>query len=93
MQEDASRIRAVVEALHVQRKEVVVLCHSYCGAPTTQALAGVKVKRIVYFAAEAPKVGQSIVDASQEVTYLTMFVSFCVVSACLSYSIPRILRT
>jgi pimeloyl-ACP methyl ester carboxylesterase len=63
MLEDAGRVRAVVEALHAQGEEVVVLCHSYGGAPTTQALAGVKVKRIVYLAAEAPKVGQSIVDA------------------------------
>ncbi|KAJ4350459.1 uncharacterized protein N0V89_009080 [Didymosphaeria variabile] len=39
------------------------MCHSYGGTPTTQALAGVPVKRIVYLTAIAPKVGQSHADA------------------------------
>lgn len=63
MQEDAKRIRDVVEALIAQGKEVVVAGHSYGGFPTTQALAGVKVKRIVYLAAIAPKLGETYVEA------------------------------
>lgn len=63
MNEDAKKIRAVVDALIAQNKEVVVVCHSYGGVPTTQALAGAQVKRIVYLTAIAPKVGESQADA------------------------------
>lgn len=63
MEEDAKKVRAVVEALVAQKKEVVVLCHSYGGTPTTQALAGIQVKRIIYLTAIAPKVGESHADA------------------------------
>ncbi|KAJ4299435.1 hypothetical protein N0V90_004680 [Kalmusia sp. IMI 367209] len=59
MEEDAKQIRAVAETLIGQGKEVVVMCHSYGGTPTTQGLAGVPVKRIVYLTAVAPKVGES----------------------------------
>lgn len=63
MEEDARQIRAVAEALISQKKDVVVVAHSYGGTPTTEALAGVPVKRIVYLTAIAPKVGESQADA------------------------------
>ena len=63
MMDDATEIRGVAEALISQNKEVVVMCHSYGGVPTTQALAGVPVKRIVYLTSIAPKNGQSQVEA------------------------------
>ncbi|KAF2439575.1 alpha/beta-hydrolase [Karstenula rhodostoma CBS 690.94] len=59
MQDDAKHVRAVAETLIAQGKEVVVLCHSYGGVPTTQGLAGVPVKRIIYLTAVAPKVGET----------------------------------
>ncbi|KAF1965163.1 alpha/beta-hydrolase [Bimuria novae-zelandiae CBS 107.79] len=63
MQEDAKQVRAIAEALVSQGKEVVVVCHSYGGMPTAEALVGVGVKRIVYLAAIAPKVGETMADA------------------------------
>ncbi|KAH4405957.1 hypothetical protein HBH70_136710 [Parastagonospora nodorum] len=63
MSDDASAIKGAVEAVIAQGKEVVVVCHSYGGTPTTQALAGLKVKRIVYLTAIVPKLGQSNVEA------------------------------
>jgi pimeloyl-ACP methyl ester carboxylesterase len=59
MQDDAALIKQVAETVIAQDKEVVVICHSYGGTPTSQALVGVKVKRIVYLTAVAPKVGQT----------------------------------
>lgn len=60
MLDDADVIKRSVEAVTGQGKEVVVVCHSYGGTPTTQALAGLKgVKRVVYLAAIIPKVGES----------------------------------
>ena len=59
MQDDAALIKQVAETLITQGKEVVVICHSYGGTPTSQALVGVKVKRIVYLTAIVPKVGQT----------------------------------
>lgn len=63
MSDDAREIRGVAEALVAQNKEVVVMCHSYGGVPTTQALAGVPVKRIIYLTSIAPKIGQCHRDA------------------------------
>lgn len=40
-----------------------VVCHSYGGTPTTQALAGVPVKRIIYLTAVVPSIGQNQIDA------------------------------
>jgi pimeloyl-ACP methyl ester carboxylesterase len=60
MQEDAAHIRSVAEALISQGKEVVVVCHSYGGTPTTEALAALGVKRIVYLTAVVPRVGESL---------------------------------
>jgi pimeloyl-ACP methyl ester carboxylesterase len=59
MQDDASVIKRVAETLLAQGKQVVVICHSYGGTPTSEALVGVKVKRIVYLTAMVPKVGQT----------------------------------
>jgi pimeloyl-ACP methyl ester carboxylesterase len=57
--DDASTIRQKVESLD---GPVVVVAHSYGGAPTTQALAGLedKVKRIVYLNAFMPDLGESL---------------------------------
>lgn len=35
------------------------MAHSYGGTPTTEALVGLNVKRIIYMTAVAPKIGQS----------------------------------
>jgi len=60
MLDDADVIRRSVEAVTATGKEVVVVCHSYGGTPTTQALAGIKgVKRVVYLAAIVPRVGET----------------------------------
>jgi pimeloyl-ACP methyl ester carboxylesterase len=59
LQDDAAHIRSVTEALLAQGKEVVVVCHSYGGTPTTEALADLGVKRIVYLTAVVPRIGQS----------------------------------
>lgn len=59
MTDDADVVKRAVEGLLGQGKEVVVVCHSYGGTPTTQALAGLKVKRIIYLAAIVPKLGQT----------------------------------
>jgi alpha-beta hydrolase superfamily lysophospholipase len=58
MKDDADVIRRAAETLLAQGKEVVVLCHSYGGTPTSEALVKLKVKRIVYLAAIVPKVGE-----------------------------------
>ncbi|KAH7408156.1 Alpha/beta hydrolase fold-1 [Phaeosphaeria sp. MPI-PUGE-AT-0046c] len=64
MSDDADVIKRSVEAVTATGKEVVVVCHSYGGMPTTQALAGLKgVKRVVYLAAIVPKVGESNVES------------------------------
>lgn len=63
MQEDAAKIKSVAEALIAQGKEVVVVCHSYGGCPTTEGLVGVPVKRIIYLTSIAPKVGESLATA------------------------------
>lgn len=65
MLDDADVIKRSVEAVTATGKEVVVVCHSYGGTPTTQALAGIKggVKRVVYLAAIVPRVGESNNDA------------------------------
>ncbi|KAF2125813.1 alpha/beta-hydrolase [Dothidotthia symphoricarpi CBS 119687] len=71
MHDDASLIRAVTEALIAQGKQVVVVCHSYGGVPTSEALVGLGVgkeggggvRRIVYFTAVVPRVGERQVDA------------------------------
>lgn len=59
MQDDADVIKRAVETLIAQGKEVAVMCHSYGGTPTTQALAGLKVRRLMYLSAIVPKVGQT----------------------------------
>ncbi|KAF2220277.1 Alpha/beta hydrolase fold-1 [Elsinoe ampelina] len=61
--DDAAHIRRVAETLIGQGKEVVVVCHSYGGAPTSEALVGVGVKRIIYMTSIAPKVGEDIATA------------------------------
>jgi hypothetical protein len=63
MSDDASLIRRTAEMLISQGKEVVVLAHSYGGTPTTQALAGLKVRRIVYLTAIVPAAGETNVVA------------------------------
>lgn len=63
MSDDASVIKRVVETLLSQGKQVVVICHSYGGTPTSQALVGLGVKRLVYLSAIVPKLGQSNVMA------------------------------
>ncbi|KAF4548581.1 Hypothetical protein D9617_27g045490 [Elsinoe fawcettii] len=66
MAEDAAQIRTVVETLVAQGREVVVVCHSYGGTPTTEALAGVKgVRRVVYMTAVVPRVGEDQMKAMQ----------------------------
>jgi len=59
MKDDADVIKRAAETLIAQGKEVVVVCHSYGGTPTTQALVGVDVKRIVYLTAIVPRVGEN----------------------------------
>ena len=59
MKDDADVIKRAAETLIAQGKEVVVVCHSYGGTPTTQALVGVDVKRVVYLTAIVPRVGQN----------------------------------
>ena len=59
MKDDADVIKRAAEMLIAQGKEVVVVCHSYGGTPTTQALVGVDVKRIVYLTVIVPRVGQN----------------------------------
>jgi thioesterase domain-containing protein len=71
LQEDASHVRGVVEKLIEEGEgtEVVVLAHSYGGTVATEALAGLEakdgkgVKRIVYLAAIAPRVGETQLKA------------------------------
>jgi hypothetical protein len=63
MMDDADVIRRAVETILAQGKEVIAVCHSYGGTPTTQALVGLKVKRIVYLTAIVPKLGESNVEA------------------------------
>jgi pimeloyl-ACP methyl ester carboxylesterase len=63
MSDDASVIKRVVETVLSQGKQVVVICHSYGGTPTSQALVGLGVKRLVYLSAIVPKLGQSNVTA------------------------------
>ncbi|KAH7399607.1 Alpha/beta hydrolase fold-1 [Pyrenochaeta sp. MPI-SDFR-AT-0127] len=65
MQDDASVIRRAAEALIGLGREVVVLCHSYGGTPTTEGLAGLAVKRIIYLSAIVPKVGQTHIAAME----------------------------
>jgi pimeloyl-ACP methyl ester carboxylesterase len=63
MLDDADVIRRAAEALLAQGREVVVVCHSYGGTPTSQALVGLGVRRIVYLSAIVPRVGESQVRA------------------------------
>lgn len=63
MLDDADVIARAVEGVLGQGKEVVVVCHSYGGTPTTQALVGLNVKRVVYLTAIVPKLGESNVEA------------------------------
>ncbi|CAO2657028.1 Nn.00g058310.m01.CDS01 [Neocucurbitaria sp. VM-36] len=65
MQDDANDIRQAVTTLLSLGREVIVLCHSYGGTPTTEALAGLDVKRIIYLTAAVPKVGQTHIDAME----------------------------
>ncbi|NMO53395.1 alpha/beta hydrolase [Actinoplanes sp. TBRC 11911] len=60
---DARTIRQKVESID---GPVVVVAHSYGGAPTTEGLAGMedKVKRILYLNAFMPDVGESLVKAN-----------------------------
>ncbi|KAH7076533.1 Alpha/beta hydrolase fold-1 [Paraphoma chrysanthemicola] len=72
MSEDADVIKRAAETVIAQGKEVVVVCHSYGGTPTSQGLAGVKVKRIVYLSAIVPRVGESQIKAYSGGEELTM---------------------
>ena len=56
---DAAVIRSAVDALG----PVTVVCHSYGGMPTTQALVGAtNVERIVYLTAYMPAPGMTLID-------------------------------
>jgi pimeloyl-ACP methyl ester carboxylesterase len=59
MSDDASVIRRAAETLIAQGKDVVVACHSYGGTPTSQGLAGLAIKKIVYITAIVPRIGQN----------------------------------
>lgn len=66
MADDADVIKRAAETLIGQGRELVVVCHSYGGTPTTQGLAGVAgVKRIVYLSAAAPRKGESHITAME----------------------------
>jgi len=72
MMDDADVIRRAVETLLGQGKQVAVMCHSYGGVPTSQALVGLGVKRVVYLSALVPKVGQSLLMTSMGSNELPM---------------------
>lgn len=58
---DADAIRDAV----VEHGATVVVCHSYGGMPTTEALVGVAgVERVVYLTAFMPRPGMSLLDLS-----------------------------
>lgn len=73
--EDAEVVRSVVQSLVDQGKEVIVLCHSYGGIPTTEALAGLGKKNgrdggvinIIYCAAILLLEGDSLATAGAKV--------------------------
>jgi pimeloyl-ACP methyl ester carboxylesterase len=63
MYADATAIRSLVDSLD----DVVVVCHSYGGVPTTRALAGASnVRGIVYLAAFMPDENETLIDLSVE---------------------------
>lgn len=74
-QEDAQAIKDVVIPLIQEGKEVIVFCHSYGGAPTTEALVGLGreghinenggVLRIIYCAAYVPREGESVHELNE----------------------------
>jgi alpha-beta hydrolase superfamily lysophospholipase len=79
MFDDASVIRAAAEILLAQGKEVVVACHSYGGTPTSQGLAGLAIKRIVYMTAIVPRIGQNQNEAmGLELDAIPMEVVVCI---------------
>ncbi|KAF2847841.1 alpha/beta-hydrolase [Plenodomus tracheiphilus IPT5] len=59
MMEDADVVRRAVEGLIGMGRGVVVLCHSYGGIPTTQALTSLPIKRIIYLTAVIPLLHQN----------------------------------
>ncbi|OAL56112.1 alpha/beta-hydrolase [Pyrenochaeta sp. DS3sAY3a] len=61
--DDVGVVRGVAEVLLGLGREVVALCHSYGGTPTTEALAGLPIKRIIYLSAVAPKIGETHIEA------------------------------
>lgn len=71
LQDDAGHIRAVTDALIAEGNELVVVCHSYGGTPTSEGLAGLGkhegklggVKRIIYLTAVIPRVGEDYMKA------------------------------
>lgn len=59
---DVEAIRSALDALP-ELEPVTVICHSYGGMPTTEALAGSStVGRIVYLAACMPDTGETLLD-------------------------------
>lgn len=63
MSDDADAIRRAVEIVVEDGRECVVVCHSYGGTPTSQGVAGLKVKRVVYLSAIVPRVGETQISA------------------------------
>lgn len=63
MEEDAQVIRGAVEGLVKLGREVIVICHSYGGTPTTQALCGLPIKRLIYLTAAVPSIGHNQITA------------------------------
>lgn len=68
--EDATAIKQTVKSFIDQGKDVVVMCHSYGGLPTTEALAGMKktenspgVVHIIYCCAFVPMPGQTAIES------------------------------
>ena len=87
MEEDAEAVKRAAETLISQGKDVVVVCHSYGGTPTTQGLANVTVKRIIYLTAVAPRVGQSQIEAMEmEEGFLPAEVGGYMVCSCFAFT-------
>lgn len=58
--DDVALIRRTVEQLRAEGKEVVAVCHSYGGIVATQALNGLRLKRLIYLSAFVPRRGEGL---------------------------------
>jgi pimeloyl-ACP methyl ester carboxylesterase len=58
----ADDARAIEVAAAAVAGDVVVLCHSYGGVPTTQATFGGNVRHLIYLGAFMPDMGQGLVN-------------------------------